>query len=94
LKILKRSFKMIDTIQLIGYLAGIIIAIALTPQVIKAWKTKSTTDISLLWNIVLIFGLVLYFIYGFGIMEMPIIITTLIELALALSLITAKLIYK
>lgn len=83
-----------DIIQLIGYIAGLVIAISLTPQVIKSWKTKSTKDISLFWNMILIFGLLLYFVYGFGIKEMPIIVTNMIEIILAILLVVAKLIYK
>jgi MtN3 and saliva related transmembrane protein len=83
-----------DTIQLTGYLAGIIIAISLAPQVIQAWKTKSTKDISLTWTIILLIGLLLYFVYGIGIMEMPIIITNIIETTLIILLIIAKLLYK
>lgn len=83
-----------NIIQLSGYLAGIIIAVSLTPQVIKAWKTKSTNDISLPWTITLLIGLLIYFIYGFGINELPIIVANFIETALVVSLIVAKLIYK
>ncbi|OHA48576.1 MAG: hypothetical protein A2806_00225 [Candidatus Terrybacteria bacterium RIFCSPHIGHO2_01_FULL_48_17] len=83
-----------DLIQSIGYLAGFIIAVALTPQVIQAWKTKSTKDISLPWTIILLLGLLLYFIYGLGIKEMPIIVMNTIETLLVISLIIAKLIYK
>lgn len=83
-----------DSIQFIGYLAGFIIAVALTPQVIQAWKTKSTKDISLPWTIILLLGLLLYFIYGIGIKEMPIIVMNTIEVILVMSLIVAKLIYK
>ena len=83
-----------DIIQLTGYLAGIIIAIALTPQVIQAWKTKSTKDISLPWTIILLIGLLLYFVYGIGIREMPIIVANVVETTLVILLIIAKLIYK
>jgi len=83
-----------DLIQLTGYAAGFIIALALTPQVFKAWKTKSTSDISLLWNAILIFGLLLYLIYGFGIKQTPIIVMDMLETLLAISLIIAKLVYK
>ena len=83
-----------DLIQFFGYLAGFIIAIALTPQVIQAWKTKSTKDISLPWTIILLLGPLLYFIYGFGIKQMPIIVMNTIEVILVISLIVAKLIYK
>mgnify|MGYP001610247347 CR=1 FL=1 len=80
--------------QFVGYLAGFIIAVALMPQVIKAWKTKSTKDISLPWTVMLLLGLLLYFIYGIGIREMPIIVMNTIETILVIALIIAKLIYK
>jgi MtN3 and saliva related transmembrane protein len=86
--------KFMDTIQLTGYLAGFVIAVSLTPQVWKAWKTKSTRDISLLWNSIYIFGLLLFLVYGIGIREMPIIVMDLIETTLAVLLIVAKLVYK
>lgn len=83
-----------DMIQLIGYLAGFIIAVSLIPQVYQAYKTKSTKDISLPWTLILLLGLMLYFVYGVGIGEMPIIITNAIETTLAVLLIIAKLVYK
>jgi MtN3 and saliva related transmembrane protein len=83
-----------DYIQIIGYISTLIIAISLTPQVIKSWKTKSTKDISLAWNSVYLIGLLLFMVYAIGIMEIPLIIGNIIEVSLALSLIVAKLIYK
>lgn len=83
-----------DPIQLIGYLAGFLIGIALVPQVIQAWKTKSTKDISLPWTLILLSGLLLYFVYGIGIREMPIIVMNGVETILVILLIIAKLIYK
>ena len=82
-----------EIIQIIGYLAGLIIAVSLIPQVIQAWKTKSTKDISLPWTIILLSGLILYSVYGIGIMEMPIIVTNIIEISLVILLIIAKLFY-
>ena len=81
---------MISTIEMIGYIAGIFTAIALLPQVIKAWKTKSVKDISLLWNSIYLIGLILWLVYGFGINSRPLIIFVVIELVLALSLIILK----
>ncbi|MFH0856933.1 MAG: PQ-loop domain-containing transporter [bacterium] len=81
-------------IQFIGYLSGFIIAVSLVPQVIKAYKTKSTTDISLLWNSIFLIGLLLFFVYGIGLGEMPIIVMNGIETLLAVLLLVAKLIYK
>lgn len=79
------------SVEVIGYLAGFIVAVSLTPQVLKAWKTKSTKDISLAWNAVYLAGLSLWVVYGFGIGSWPIIVAITIEAALALSLLVLKL---
>lgn len=83
-----------DSIQLTGYLAGFVLAIALVPQVWKSWKTKSTADVSLLWSLIYTFGLALFLVYGIGIRQMPVIVMNTLEILLAISLVTAKLIYK
>ena len=80
--------------ELIGYLAGALVAGALIPQVLKSWKTKSTKDISLLWNSTLLTGLVLWVVYGYGIGSMPLLIFATIEASLSLSLLVLKLTYK
>jgi len=33
-------------IEILGYIAGFLVATALAPQIIKTWKTKSAKDIS------------------------------------------------
>lgn len=83
-----------DSIQLTGYAAGFVLAIALVPQVWKSWKTKSTKDVSLLWSLIYTFGLALFLAYGIGIKQMPVIVMNTAEILLALSLVTAKIIYK
>ena len=80
-------------IELIGYLAGIIVAISLIPQVIKSWKTKSTKDISVMWTLIYLTGLILWVIYGIGILSFPIIIFVSIEALLAISLLILKIKY-
>lgn len=80
-------------IEIIGYLAGILVAISLLPQVIKSWQTKSTKDISFTWTSIYGMGLVFWLIYGFGINSYPVIFLVAIELGLALSLIVLKVRY-
>ena len=84
---------MIDPIQILGYAAGFTIAISLIPQVVKAWKTKSTKDISIIWNSVYILGLLCWLAYGIGIAQKPIMISASIEVSLAITLIIAKIKY-
>lgn len=80
-------------IEIVGHIGAAIIASALLPQVIKSWKTKSTEDISLLWNSLLLIGLIIFVIYGYGINSMPIMIFTTIEVSLTLSLLVLKLFF-
>ena len=79
--------------ELIGYLAGFIVAISLTPQLIKAWKTKSTKDISIAWILMYLTGLSLWVFYGFGIGSFPLMITVTIEALMAISLLILKIRY-
>ena len=81
-------------IEMVGFLGSAIIASALAPQVVKSWKTKSTKDISLLWNTLLLIGLIVFVIYGIGIKSRPIMIFTSIEAMFTLSLLTLKLLYR
>jgi len=81
-------------IEVVGFIGSGIIASALAPQVIKSWKTKSTGDISLLWNSLLLTGLIIFIIYGIGLKSRPIMIFTSIEASLTLSLLILKLFYK
>jgi len=88
------NVKIIMDIEIVGFIGSGIIASALVPQVIKSWKTKSTGDISLLWNSLLLTGLIIFIIYGIGIKSRPIMIFTSIEASLTLSLLILKLFYK
>ena len=81
-------------IEIVGFAGSAIIASALIHQVIKSWTTKSTEDISLLWNSLLLTGLILFVIYGIGIKSRPIMIFTTIEASLTLSLLILKLTHK
>jgi MtN3 and saliva related transmembrane protein len=82
-----------QTIEIFGYLAMIIIPIALAPQVLKSWKTKSTKDISIMWSSVYVLGLVCWLIYGLGIDSIPLVVSAVIEGMLASSLLVLKLRY-
>lgn len=50
--------------ELIGLAAAFCTTIAFLPQVIQAWKTRSTQDISLVMYIIFSTGLVLWLLYG------------------------------
>jgi MtN3 and saliva related transmembrane protein len=80
--------------ELIGYAAGICTASSLIPQVYKSWKTKSTRDISFLWNLILMIGLTLWVIYGYSKESLPILIFAGLEMLMTFSMLILKIKYK
>lgn len=81
-------------IEFIGFIAGFLVSVALSPQLIKTWRTKSARDISIFWSITLMSGLLLWVVYAGVNKILPLFIFGLIELSLALTLFVFKLIYK
>jgi MtN3 and saliva related transmembrane protein len=64
--------------EIIGYLGGIFIMISFIPQVIKSYKTKNVSDISLGLIVATLIGTLFWIIYGFLIGGMPIIVMNII----------------
>ena len=83
-----------DQIEILGYIAGFLVATALAPQIIKTWKTKSAKDISTLWVVVLMSGLFLWVIYAIIQKIMPLTVFGIIEFSMAFSLLIFKFLYK
>jgi len=81
------------TFEFVGYMAGSVVAVSLSPQIIKAWKTKSTKDISVLWNLTLVTGLILWIIYAIANNIVPLAIFASLEVLMATSLLFLKLKY-
>lgn len=80
-------------IDLIGYIAGILVVISLLPQTIKSWKTKQTRDLSLWRYVVYIMGLILWITYAIIIKNGPVAVMNGVGLLLALSILILKLRY-
>jgi MtN3 and saliva related transmembrane protein len=80
-------------IDLLGYIAGILVVISLLPQAIKSWKTKSTKDISLLRYIIYVTGLILWIVYAALIQNGPVAVMNSIGLILAVTILYLKLKY-
>lgn len=79
---------------IIGLLAALFTTVAFLPQAIKAWKTKSTKDLSLPTFVVYWSGIVLWLIYGLMISNLPIIAANVITLILASTIVVIKIKYK
>lgn len=77
-------------IDILGYIAGIIVVISLLPQAVKSWKTKSTKDISLWRYIIYSLGLILWIIYAVIIKNGPVALMNGLGLVLALFILYLK----
>lgn len=53
------------TNYVLGTLGGILVTIALLPQLIKVWMTRSVADLSFLTYILYALGVLMWFFYGF-----------------------------
>jgi len=81
-------------IEIVGYIAGFLVAVSLSPQVIKTWRTRSARDISIIWTVILMSGLSLWVVYGIVNRIVPLAVFGIIEFLLALTLFIFKMIYK
>lgn len=80
-----------EPIEILGFIAGSMVAISLLPQVIKAWRTKSTKDLSISWTLINLCGQTLWIIYGYYVVSIALMTMSSITLVMTLSLIALKL---
>lgn len=77
-------------VQLVGFAAGTLTALALVPQVLKTWRTRSAADLSAAMLGAQIMGLALWIVYGVALGSLPMIVTNLVTLSLSLMLLAFK----
>jgi MtN3 and saliva related transmembrane protein len=78
-------------VQMVGFSAGALTTLAYVPQVMRTWRTRSATDLSLGMLVALSAGVFLWLVYGLAIGAWPIILSNLVSLILALVLVAFKL---
>jgi len=83
-----------DTIVIVGYVAGALTTISFVPQVVKAWKMRETRDLSLAMLVLFAVGVILWTLYGIWVGSLPIIAANIITFTLILVLLGLKLWYK
>jgi MtN3 and saliva related transmembrane protein len=83
-----------DTVKILGYVAGTVSTLVFIPQVIKTWKTKSTKDISLLMFLFATLSVILWLAYGILIKDGSIIYTNSTILILSCIMLYLKFKYK
>ena len=80
-----------DSVTLVGFFAGFLTTIAFVPQVLKTWKSKSASDLSLGMFLVFSLGVFCWLIYGILLAKTPMIFWNMVTLILALALLVMKL---
>lgn len=83
-----------DSFTIIGLAAGFCTTAAFLPQAVKTWRSKSAKDLSLGMYLIFCTGVALWLTYGILISDLPIIITNVVTLILALSILYFKLTFK
>jgi MtN3 and saliva related transmembrane protein len=81
-------------ITIVGLAAAAITTISLFPQLMKIWKTKSTKDISMEMFLLFCGGVLLWFIYGLLLNDLPMIIANSLGFVQGLIILFFKIKYK
>ncbi len=85
---------MIDPYDWVGLVAGTLTTGSYVPQFVKAWRSKSTHDLSIVWLLMLAIGLVVWVAYGFLITSFAVVATNVVLLLLVVALILLKASYE
>lgn len=83
-----------DTITVLGLIAGTMTTASFIPQVVKAWRSRSTKDVSFWMFLLLAVGVMMWLVYGFLIGSLPVIIANAVTLVLVVTLLALKIKYK
>ena len=79
--------------EIFGYAAALLTTIAFLPQLIRTFKTKSSSDISLVMLIMFMTGLAFWIIYGWETNSIPILAANITTLILNSCILVLKIIY-
>ena len=77
----------------LGFVAGALVTCSLIPQLIRVFKLKSAHEISLLFNTLLLLGLISWLAYGIFLRLTPVILWNAAGMVLTTTLLYAKLKY-
>jgi MtN3 and saliva related transmembrane protein len=80
-----------SAITLIGLVAAFLTTSALIPQALRAWRTRSTGDLSLPAYLAYVTGIALWLIYGLVLRDPPLIFSNAASLMLGLAILGLKL---
>ena len=78
-------------VMLTGMVAAVLTTIAFLPQVIRTWRTRSTSDISLGMFVTYVTGIALWLVYGLMIHDWPLIASNAVTFVLSAIILGLKL---
>ena len=82
---------LLTSTTLIGLAAATFTTVAFVPQALKAWRTRSTKDVSLSMFVLMVTGIVLWLSYGVLLGDLPLIVANVAALGLAAAILACKL---
>ena len=85
---------LIANIEILGFTAAVLGTFSLVPQVIKTWKSRSVSGISLIMYLIIAIDSVLWLIYGIVLSIPPLITQSSIVLSCAFVMLIMKLLWK
>jgi len=77
----------------LGLAAGLLTSIAVIPQVVRTWRIRHARDISIWQPLILIAGMLLWFLYGLMLGDTPLIAANSFSIVCYLLLLCMKIVY-
>lgn len=73
----------LTAVDLLGFIAGTLTTAAFVPQVVKSWRTRDLSGVSLRMYSLFTLGVALWLAYGIAVTSWPVIVCNAITLVLA-----------
>ena len=81
-------------VTILGLVAGTLTTLSFLPQLLKAWKSRSTHDISVGMFSLLAAGILLWLVYGIVTADVPVIVANAVTLVFVGLILALKLRYR
>ena len=79
--------------EILGLIAGFLTTFAVVPQIMRVYRLKSAREISILYNTMMLLGILIWLAYGIILDLVPLIVWNIIGAVLVLLLLLSKLKY-
>ena len=83
-----------SAVTILGLVAGTLTTLSFLPQLLKAWKSRSTHDISIGMFSLLAVGIALWIVYGVVTSDLPVIVANSVTLVFVGLILALKLRYR